>query len=237
MFLQLRPVFNYFFDGHFFSIPQLEPEMTEINHGSYLNTSDADLWDSFREGKDDAFEYLYRKFYQRIYNYGRQFTADQSLVEDAIQELFIDLRRRRQYLSSTTNILPYLYNAFRRKIIRLRDNQNKNQEFDIHKSFAITISIEDEIVNRDLKEEDLKKLQKAMDGLSPKYKEVIYHFYYENLSYQEIQNVLGFDNIKSVRNLLYKALKKLRKNINLVVISIFLLINLINLKPIEQIEA
>ncbi|MEQ8239564.1 MAG: sigma-70 family RNA polymerase sigma factor, partial [Cyclobacteriaceae bacterium] len=102
-------------------------------------------------------------------------------------------------------------NAFRRKIIRLRDKELKNQEFDVSKSFEITVSVEDEIITNDLEKEDLQKLQLAIQELSPKYREIIYHFYYENLSYTEIQEVLGFDNVKSVRNLLYKALKSLRK--------------------------
>ncbi|MFT7231845.1 MAG: RNA polymerase sigma factor (sigma-70 family) [Cyclobacteriaceae bacterium] len=194
--------------------------MNKVNKESYNDLSDAELWDQFRGASDSAFDFIYQKFYDRLYNYGHQFTPDQALVEDAIQELFIDLRRRSGHLSATDKILPYLYNAFRRKIIRLRDKERKNQEFDTSKSFAITLSIEDEIITNDLEREDLQKLQSAMKGLSPKYREVIYHFYYENLSYSEIQEVLGFDNIKSVRNLLYKALKSLRRGMILFLLII-----------------
>ncbi|MFT5642064.1 MAG: RNA polymerase sigma factor (sigma-70 family) [Cyclobacteriaceae bacterium] len=182
-----------------------------MDHESMEDRSEGELWDSFRSGNDAAFDFIYQKYFDRLYNYGRQFTPHTAIVEDAIQELFIELRRRSSFLSPTDSILPYLYNAFRRKIIRLRDKELKNQDFDISKSFEITVSVEDEIITNDLEKEDLQKLQSAIQELSPKYREIIYHFYYENLSYTEIQEVLGFDNVKSVRNLLYKALKSLRK--------------------------
>jgi len=185
--------------------------INKIDHESMNERTDVELWDLFREGDDAAFDFIYQKYFDRLYNYGRQFTSHTSIVEDAIQELFIELRRRSSFLSSTDKILPYLYNAFRRKIIRLRDKELKNQDFDINKSFEITVSVEDEIITNDLEQEDLQKLQVAIRELSPKYREIIYHFYYENLSYTEIQQVLGFDNVKSVRNLIYKALKSLRK--------------------------
>ncbi|MEQ8546758.1 MAG: sigma-70 family RNA polymerase sigma factor [Cyclobacteriaceae bacterium] len=185
--------------------------INRIDHESMDELTDGELWDLFRHGNDAAFDFIYQQYFDRLYNYGRQFTSHIAIVEDAIQELFIELRRRSSFLSPTDRILPYLYNAFRRKIIRLRDKELKNQEFDVSKSFEITVSVEDEIITNDLEKEDLQKLQLAIQELSPKYREIIYHFYYENLSYTEIQEVLGFDNVKSVRNLLYKALKSLRK--------------------------
>lgn len=180
--------------------------------------TDAEIWDLFISGNESAFDHIYQMSFDRLFNYGRQFTPDQSLVEDAIQELFIDLRRRASFLSPTDKIMPYLYNAFRRKVIRLRDRSRRHQEFDAARNHAFTFSIEDQIIDGELVDEDMKKLRKAVEDLPEKYREIIYYFYYESLSYQEIQDILGFDNIKSVRNLLYKAVKALRKLLLMVVL-------------------
>jgi RNA polymerase sigma factor (sigma-70 family) len=179
----------------------------------YEKLTDSEVWSQFCLGVESAFEYIYKTNFDRLYNYGCQFTADRSLVEDAIHELFIDLRRRRDHLSPTTKILPYLYSAFRRKIIRLRDKERRNQDFKENKCFEITLSVEDKIIRKDIEKEDLQKLQSAVACLTPRQREVIYYFYYENLGYAEIQEILGFENIKSVRNLLYTILKSLRKKI------------------------
>jgi len=175
--------------------------------------TDAEIWNQFCLGVESAFEYIYTSNFGRLYNYGCQFTTNTALVEDAIQELFIDLRRRREHLSPTHKILPYLYTAFRRKIIRLRDKESRNQEFEENKSFEITLSVEDKIIKEDIEKEDLQKLQSAVASLTPRHREVIYYFYYENMGYAEIQQILGFEDIKSVRNLLYSTLKTLRKKI------------------------
>lgn len=180
----------------------------------YEELTDSEIWDQFCLGVESAFEYIYTSNFERLYNYGCQFTPNTSLVEDTIQELFIDLRRRSEHLSPTNKILPYLYTAFRRKIIRLRDKESRNQEFEENKSFEITLSIEDKIIKEDIEKEDLQKLRSAVASLTPRHREVIYYFYYENLGYAEIQQVLGFEDIKSVRNLLYSILKTLRKKIN-----------------------
>jgi RNA polymerase sigma factor (sigma-70 family) len=179
----------------------------------FKNLKDSEIWSLFLSGSDSAFDYVYTKYFDKLYNYGCQFTPDHLLVEDAIQELFIDLKRRLSNLSPTDNILPYLYTAFRRKIIRLRDKSRKNLEFDLSKNFLFTFSIEDKIIDQESIDENLEKLKKGLEGLSEKDREIIYHFYFENLSYNQIQEILGFDNIKSVRNLLYKAIKALRRSI------------------------
>lgn len=189
----------------------------------YEELSDSEIWDQFCLGVESAFEYIYTSNFDRLYNYGCQFTTNTSLVEDAIQELFIDLGRRSAHLSPTNKILPYLYTAFRRKIIRLRDKESRNQEFEENKSFEITLSVEDKIIKEDIEKEDLQKLRSAVASLTLRHREIIYYFYYENLGYAEIQQILGFEDIKSVRNLLYSILKTLRKKItNTLILAIWL---------------
>lgn len=188
--------------------------MNETPRESIISLRDSEIWDLFKGGSETAFDYIYQTYFDRLYNYGCQFTPDHLLVEDAIQEMFIDLRRRASHLSSTDRILPYLYSSFRRKVIRMREKSRKNQEFEPKKYTPFNVSIEDSIIEQEFSEEAKRKLESAMGQVSEKYREIIYQYYYENLSYEEIQQVLGFDQVKSVRNLLYKALKALRKHID-----------------------
>lgn len=173
--------------------------------------SDFELWEMFRNGSDIAFEKIYGIYYDKLYNYGCQFTTDKTLVEDALQELFLDLYRRKHKLSSTTKILPYLYKAYRRKIIRLRDKEGRFGNLDASTmSFQIELSVEDELIDADSKKEQQVALSNALSELSEKHREMIFLFYYENLSYEEIQEIQHFKNVKSARNLLYKAVSALK---------------------------
>lgn len=186
------------------------------NHGNEQEISDFEIWNLFRSGSDMAFKHIYQKYYDKLYSYGCQFSKDKPLVEDALQDLFIDLKRRCNHLAQTDSILPYLYSAFRRKVIRLRDKDRKFKELDSEQSFLIIVGIEEVIISNEEEKEIRLKLQKALDKLPENHREVIYLFYYENLTYEEIRLIQGFENIKSARNLLYKALKNLRKLMNLI---------------------
>lgn len=184
--------------------------------------SDFELWEMFKEGSELAFEKIYATYFDRLFNYGCQFTSNKVIVEDALQELFLELHRRKNKLSSTSVILPYLYKAFRRKIIRLRDKENRFDTIDSSvTSFQIELSVEDEMVDAETKEEQKKALKRALNDISEKHREMIFLFYYENMTYEEIQEIQGFENIKSARNLLYKAISALKDAIKIPV-SIFI---------------
>ncbi|MCB0587372.1 MAG: RNA polymerase sigma factor [Phaeodactylibacter sp.] len=185
--------------------------------------SDLEIWNLFRSGEESAFEFIYQKYFDKLYNYGCQFTRDHSLVEDVLQELFIELRRRRAHLSATNKIQPYLYSAFRRKMIRYRDKRSRFKELDAQQSFPIAPNIEESIIEDEIKREHLMRLQKAIESLSERHREIIFLFFYEDLTYEEIREIQDFENIKSARNLLYKALKSLRKKIEVLLFLIGIL--------------
>ena len=58
-----------------------------------MNTAKEDIlhWESFRKGDREAFATLFRNHYPALYRYGSKFTTDHQQLEDAIQELFIEL--------------------------------------------------------------------------------------------------------------------------------------------------
>jgi len=178
--------------------------------GEERELSDLEVWNRFRSGSASAFAFIYQTYFDRLYNYGCQFTRDHALVEDVLQELFMELKRRAGHLSETNKIQPYLYSAFRRKLIRYRKQQSQFKDLDEKSSFSIVANVEESIIEQELSHEKRIRLKKGVESLSERHREIIFLFFYENLSYEEIREVQGFEHIKSARNLLYKALQALR---------------------------
>lgn len=197
------------------------------------DVSDFEIWNLFRSGDDTAFQVIYHTYFDKLFNYGCHFTRDFTLVEDTLQDLFIDLKRRCSHLSETDKILPYLYSALRRKIIRVRDRQKKFEEHDPESSFTVVASIDESIIDNEQQRENQVKLQRALDALPENYREIIFLFYYENLGYEEIKEIQGFENVKSARNLLYKALNSLKKG--MISIILFLIYFYSNFEKIKKI--
>jgi len=146
-------------------------------------------------------------------------------VKDCLQEFFIEIRNRRSNLSDTDSIKHYLYKAFKRKVIEFVKRSNIRKERDFlsgSELFSVELSIENKIISQQLTDASVSRLNLALQSLSPKEREAIYYFYYENFTYKEIAALLGFSNISSARRLIYSALRSLKPLINLTFISLIL---------------
>ena len=176
-----------------------------------LETNDSQIWDEFRAGNESAFIHIYQNNFDKLYNYGLRITADEDLVKDTIQDLFIELRRKRSHLGKTDSIKFYLFKCIKRKIIKEEGKwYSKLEKLDHSHYFHFDFSHEQYIIDRQIDEEMQIRLNGAIEKLSPRKKEIIYYFYHEGLSYLQIQELMGLDNIKSARNLIYKAIDFLK---------------------------
>lgn len=169
------------------------------------------LWADFVSGNDESYRVIYVSYIQSLYNYGCHFTADEHLIQDCIQDLFIDLYNYRSRLNKTDNIKIYLFVSLKRKILKYLESEKKrnslkSDEFSFEYSLLSENSDESE-----LKEVRIQYLEKAMKSLSARQKEAIYLKYVAGLSYEELCNVLSM-NYQAARNLVYRGMEKLRES-------------------------
>src|SRR5690606_16061393 len=78
-------------------------------------------WCAFKKGDKKAFSTIYKAHIHDLLNYGYKVTSDRKLIEDSIQDLFLELWQNRERLSETTSIRFYLFKALRYKIVRNTD--------------------------------------------------------------------------------------------------------------------
>lgn len=200
----------------------LTPDFTSRGHVSVSSEQEIDnevLWSEFKLGKETAFIKIYSLHFQSLIDFGYQFNKNIQEVEDAIQDLFIELRTRHSKLPAIkTSIKAYLFQALKYKLIdksRKKQPQSLQEGFE---SFDVEISCEQQIILDQQMQEDLQTLEHAIQKLSPRKKEVLYYLYYENLDYQEIQAIMGLESVKSARNLVYKAIFTLKESLRLLYI-------------------
>ena len=175
---------------------------------------DSVLWDDFRNGADAAFIQIYEQFFDSLYAFGMRLSQDESQTKDGIQEVFFDLRRLRHKIGPTDNIKFYLLKCLKRKLQRQFSKwDQKRESLDNSQDFDFAISHEQQLIDQQLSLERIEKLNKAISMLSPRKKEIIYYFFYEGFSYSQIQEIMGLDNVKTTRNLMYKALGFLRQTL------------------------
>lgn len=177
-----------------------------------VHSSEGEVWNAFKAGDEAAFIKIYEKYFDVLVNYCFQFTQDEDLIKDCVQDLFIFIRNKRSTLSSTDNIKLYLLKACRNRLISYLKKQHVIKSYDDlgNDSFVPVLSTEDNIINLQTREIKEEKLNRAIQKLSIKEREMIYYFYFQNMSYESIRELMDYDHVKSVRSLLYKALTKLK---------------------------
>ena len=171
---------------------------------------DAKLWQEFKAGSETAFIKIYNDSFDILLNYGFQLSRNQELIEDCIQDVFIYLRQKRKSLGSTDCIRFYLMKCMKRKLIEEIKSSKKPLILAHHEGFQIAFSHEEMLIDQQIQKENSEKLNKALSLLPSKQREAIYYFYFQNLKYSQISELLAFDHVKSVRNLIYKALSTLK---------------------------
>lgn len=172
------------------------------------NLNDMIYWKDMVSGDETAFSFLFKKYYSSLYNFGKLYTSDSSLISDSIQDLFMDLWEKRKNLGSVHKVKSYLYGGFRNKLFQRFKKRIKKSVFkntpDNNLDFGMSLSIEDKIIKTENNNEKVKKVKNIINLLPPKQKEVIYLKYYKGFDNQQISEVLEI-NYQSVKNHLYRS--------------------------------
>lgn len=192
-----------------------------------LHNSDLEIWQSFKKGDKNAFAKIYQLYAKSLLNYGvtLRISPNLSVVEDSIQDLFLELWQSRENLADTDSIKFYLFRALKNKLMRIvKYNFSKNTD-EIDETLGGDLfedSIERILIEEENEKERFESLKIAFDGLSRRQREVINLKYYHQFSNTQIAEIMEL-NYSSVGNLIQKALFSLRQSIH-ISIHFFLII-------------
>ncbi len=186
------------------------------------NSDDRQLWLRLKEGDENAFALLFDKYHTMLYNYGIKLSPGKPhLVEDAVQDLFIDLWRLRGGLTEEVeSVRFYLYRSLRRKIHRAlrKEPFSDLPEAGFEKTSFAQTSHESRLIQEETLQLRKERLGELLHRLPERQLEALTLKYFENFSIEEIARIMEV-NEKSVRNFLYKALVTLRANRHWLVFS------------------
>lgn len=186
------------------------------------------LWDDFRlNSSETSYEKLYRLYVEELFNYGRRFSADNDLIQDAVHDLFVRLWKNRKNIGPTTSVKFYLLRSLRREVFKQLKNSRRQSNIlpQDYYEFAIEISYETQLITKQHEQETAAVLKKAIDNLPPRQKEALFLKFYENMEFEQIAKTMDVE-IRSVYKFIYKALDRLQHlitNVVLFIIALFML--------------
>lgn len=179
----------------------------------YASKIDLDIWKDFDNGDENAFNYIYRKYVKVLFKYGCQICKDQNHIQDCIQNIFIDLRRKRGGLNEVQNIKAYLFKILYRELIR-KSNKSKEAVYQhpekVSNNFSIEFSQETKLIQEECHQEKYQKIQTAINKLTCRQRQAILLLYEEGMTYKEISVAMELGEVKSARKVIYRALSTLK---------------------------
>ena len=158
--------------------------------------TDEELMALFQDGDAGAFSLLVRRYKDDLTNYVVRFVGDRAEAEDLVQESFVRVFRNKARYAGTAKFSTWLYTIasnlaktrLRRmalwRFVRLGSGGTEGPEFDLPDEDART----DSEADRSLREE---RIQKALDSLPVKFREVIVLRDIQELSYEEVAAITG----------------------------------------------
>jgi RNA polymerase sigma factor (sigma-70 family) len=179
------------------------------------NNNDLYYWVRMQQGDESAFNFMMKKYFNQLLNYGYKFVKDEDFLKDCVQEVFIEIWKRRERLSVPESVKAYLLSSVRKKVVRENFRQNSDKEsLELSENTTLfEFSSEWFMIQEETETQVHTKVNEILAALPKRQREVIYLQYYQNLSREEIAQIMDI-NPQSVSNLLQSAFKSFRSKWN-----------------------
>lgn len=178
----------------------------------YLRLADDELLRLISEGDEAAFNTVYQRYMPLLYIYGCKIVSDTDEVKDILQEVFTSIWSKRN-LQISTSFSAYIYAAVRYKLFDYLDKKK------IRNGYATSLQQFMEegecVTDNEVRANELRRqIEKEIDSLPPKMREVFILSREANQTYEEIASQLDISH-NTVRKQISNALKIIRSKFHL----------------------
>jgi RNA polymerase sigma-70 factor (ECF subfamily) len=175
------------------------------------NSEDRHLAKSVQKGDDEAFSILVNRYQNKIERYGNKFLRNNQDIEDVVQEVFIKAYQNINSFDSRRKFSPWLYRIAHNEFINhIKKKDREPIRFfdpDVIFPFFPSAKKTDDLV----RDEEVKQgLEKNLKNIDSKYREVLILYYFQDMSYEEISDILEVP-VSTVGVRLNRGRKKLRE--------------------------
>jgi len=187
---------------------QRDPAHPRVPGNGLVN--DRELLDGLHRGDHDAFDTIFRAHYGALVGLAESLLRGRGLAEEVVQEVMLELWRRRETLAVQESLRAYLFRATRNRAL----NQLRHERVRVAAAPRLTVETASAAVAEPnlVQEEIDAALAEAMNTLPPRCREVFELSRVHGLRYAEIATTLGL-SVKTVEAQMGKALRILRERL------------------------
>ena len=144
-----------------------------------------------QSGKIELFGILVKRYQEKMLRYGRKFLFNHNDIEDLVQEIFIKAYTNIQSFDASRKFSAWLYRIAHNEFINAIKKKGKEPLPFFDLDILWPHSVSKESADKETNQRELRQMMKqCLDKLSPKYRELLVLYYFEELTYREIADVL-----------------------------------------------
>ncbi|HVI48688.1 MAG TPA: sigma-70 family RNA polymerase sigma factor [Chitinophaga sp.] len=170
------------------------------------------FWHEMQQNNEQGLYKIYHDVYDSFYHYGISVVLDKAMVKEAMNDIFVDIWRKRHQLEMPDNIKGYLFICFKRRLYKILSKNARDAARQEHELFIEPEErpYEEILINQETDHQVKAQLGKMLDLLTHRQKEFIRLRFYENLSIEEIAAKTAATP-RTIYNTIHNALVRIRE--------------------------
>ncbi|GHU55257.1 DNA-directed RNA polymerase sigma-70 factor [Bacteroidia bacterium] len=168
------------------------------------------------EQADRQIDTLYRVYSNDLFMYALGLGFDRETAMDAIHDVFYKLCLDENIVKGVTNIRFYLLRSLKNRLLDINKLKREIPGLSIGTiaeeiPFSIHVNVEDLMIENEEREKIRLQVEKLLESLTDRQREVIYLRFTQDCDYEEIALLMHI-SVPSCRKLFHKAITSLKKN-------------------------
>jgi RNA polymerase sigma factor (sigma-70 family) len=187
-------------------------KINTLKMGTSACFSDDYLFQQIRNGKYEAMELFFNRYYTPLCRFGLSYEKNTCLVEEKVADIFIQLWNNRNILDKIKNPKSYIYVVVKNSLKTVRKSEPFHQQIDETKTnnTFFSPSREEEIIENEQKKINTNLIREILDVIPKKSRQAFELSRIDGLKYKEISVILNISP-KTVENHIAIALKHISK--------------------------
>ncbi|MCW3807508.1 RNA polymerase sigma-70 factor [Plebeiibacterium marinum] len=162
-----------------------------------------------KEGDEQAFELLYRKYFRRLCAFANKYLHDYEVTQEVVQDVFYTIWEKREHLDADKSILSFLFQSAKNKSIHILEHSKVKNKYKEVLKYAYSqgdyFDVQDSMLAKELE----AKLGEIIESLPEKCRKIFLLSRQEGKKYKEIAEELDI-SVKTVETQMSRALKVFR---------------------------
>jgi RNA polymerase sigma-70 factor (ECF subfamily) len=155
------------------------------------DNSDFELVKKFLEGDESSFNRLINKYQQKIYWHARRMTGSHLDADEVVQEVLIVIYNKLKDFQFKSSLYTWIYRITSTRSINFLNKQKLKRYLSFEDTNSAEVRSKEDIIDDiDLKDK-LQKLDKFLQILPAKQREIFILRNVDGLSYEEISKITG----------------------------------------------